>query len=114
MMLDTGLIFQALQVVTRNGVKCRSSWVPTDLLTLAPAPSACSIASKIFIILRGVDVLLFKEGSFGGITGRPWKVDEDVGADMVVCGCSRLDGRLELNDARLKMGFRRSESCWRL
>jgi len=30
-------------------------------------------------------VLLLREGSFGGITGSPWKVDEGLDADMVVC-----------------------------
>ena len=59
----------------RKGVKFFNSLVPTDLLTLAPAPSAWSIASNTLRILRGVVVVAVKEGSLGGITGRPLNVD---------------------------------------
>lgn len=59
----------------RKGVKFFNSLVPTDLLTLAPAPSAWSIASKTLRTLRGVVVVAVKEGSLGGMTGRPLKVD---------------------------------------
>jgi hypothetical protein len=59
----------------RKGVKFFNSLVPTDLLTLAPAPSAWSIASNTLRILRGVVVVAVKEGSLGGMTGRPLKVD---------------------------------------
>lgn len=51
----------------RNGEKLRSFGVPTLLLTLAPAPSDCSIARNDFAILRGASVV--KASS--GMTGSP-------------------------------------------
>lgn len=66
----------------KNGVKLRSCAVPTDLRTRAPAPSACSMASKTFAILLGAGFWAFSDGSLGGMTGRPLKPAEGIGVDI--------------------------------
>lgn len=66
----------------RKGLKLRSLGVPIDRLTVAPAPSACSMASKTFAMPRVLGVAAVREGSLGGMTGRPTNVDE---GDIVDC-----------------------------
>jgi len=63
----------------RKGVKFFNSLVPTDLLTLAPAPSAWSIASKILRTLRGGGGC----GSQGGVIGR----NDGETLEGRLCGC---------------------------
>ena len=53
-----------------------------DRLTVAPAPSACSIASKTLAMPRVLGEVAVREGSLGGMTGRPTNVDD---GDIVVC-----------------------------
>ena len=68
----------------RKGVKLRSSLVPMDRLTRAPAPSGVSMASKTLRIVRGVVFVAVKDGSWGGITGNPLKVDTAEGIVVFV------------------------------
>lgn len=68
----------------RKGVKLRSSLVPMDRLTRAPAPSGVSIASKTLRMARGVVLVAVKEGSLGGTTGRPLKVGTAEGIVVLV------------------------------
>ena len=42
-----------------------------DRRTVAPAPSACSRASTIVLIALAFGEAAFKEGSLGGMLGRP-------------------------------------------
>jgi hypothetical protein len=65
----------------RNGLKLRSFGVPIERLTVAPAPSACSTASKTLAMPRVLGEVAVREGSLGGMTGRPTNVDE---GDIVV------------------------------
>lgn len=83
MAIDGGSILTSI----RKGVKFFNSLVPTDLLTLAPAPSAWSIASKTLRIARGVVVVAVNEGSLGGMTGRPLKVLCAAGIVVLVVAC---------------------------
>ena len=53
-----------------------------DRLTVAPAPSDCSTASKTLAIPRVLGDVAVREGSLGGMTGRPTNVDE---GDIVLC-----------------------------
>lgn len=57
----------------RNGERFFSRGVPTERRTRAPAPSACSIARKFLAMPLGVAWAsgLLRDGSLGGITGRP-------------------------------------------
>lgn len=64
-------------------ISYRSCPVPIERRTRAPAPSGVSIASNTLAMLRGVTVVALNEGSFGGMTGRPTKVELAAG-DMVV------------------------------
>ena len=60
----------------RKGLKLRSLGVPIERRTVAPAPSACSMASKTLAMPLGLGEAAVREGSLGGMTGRPTKVDE--------------------------------------
>lgn len=70
----------------RNGVKFLSWRVPIERRTRAPSPSGVSIASKNFAIPRGLGVEVIREGSFGGITGRPTKVEAGSLAEVDIVG----------------------------
>ena len=56
-------------------MKFRSFGVPIERRTVAPAPSACSMASKTVLIARGWGEVASREGSLGGMTGSPTKVE---------------------------------------
>lgn len=82
------LCLSARDVCSQNGVKLRNSRVPIERRTLAPAPSACSTASKTLWMPRGEEVAEFSEGSLGGITGSPRKVV--AAAIVLLCWTWRL------------------------
>lgn len=61
--------------------------VPILLRTLAPAPSGVSIASKNFLMPLVLGSFALREGSSGGMTGRPMK-DDFGAADIVALLCT--------------------------
>ena len=99
----------------RKGVKLRSLGVPIERRTVAPAPSDCSRASKKVWIPRGFGAVAFKDGSAGGITGRPWKFDD--GAAMVervllVLNLSTFESVLSVLFCKKGLIQCRKVSCW--
>ena len=67
----------------KNGVKFRSFAVPIDRRTVAPAPSDCSRASNTLLMARGTGLAALRQGSSGGMTGRPTKVLDGAIAENV-------------------------------
>ena len=65
-------------------MKFLSLGVPIERRTVAPAPSDCSIASKTVRIARGFGEVALSDGSSGGITGRPTKVEEGAMVDRAL------------------------------
>lgn len=90
--------------------------VPTDLLTVAPAPSAWLVASKTCWMPRFFGSEAFREGSSGGMTGKPTKVDEGPMAEKVRVELllNRRVLVMELNvlDRRNGRMYSRSGSRW--
>ena len=64
-------------------MKFRSLGVPIERRTVAPAPSACSMASKTVLIARDLGDIASSEGSLGGMTGSPTNVEAGAIAESV-------------------------------
>lgn len=87
---------------------------PIERRTVAPAPSACSRASKTVLMARGLGETALRDGSSGGMTGSPTKVADGAIVEIVlfvlVLRC--FDVVFKMLDRRKLRIYSARLSCW--